>query len=169
MQLLIQLTKHLFQVLPQRSEAKKKNKVVISEVRRQGVRTRIWQEGRAQEGGKRIGPTIVQFGHGKLNPDAIEMFHPPVVSYHFPDHRTKEYRTQPQNESQQYGAAPSLHVLAQLKDGLTYSSNAPSVKLINSTPKGYTNYLAVRNKKTGLTKLIEANNITLGAVTTPPS
>ena len=109
-----------------------------------------------------MGPTLINFGHAKLNPDSLDSFEPPRVAYDFPSTQ------QQQNRMQQYGTTPLLNIELKL-DGLTYSSNTPSVKQLNLPDQHQTNFLAVRNKKTNKIKLIEANTITLGAVTTPPA
>ena len=114
-----------------------------------------------QQGGrqKRIGPILVEFGHGKLNPDALDSFDTPKVSY--------EFKSLKSSDEVAIGTAPKLNVELQV-DGLVYSSNAPSVKQINRAHPYQKTFLAVRNKKTNRIRLIEANNITLGAVITPP-
>ena len=114
-----------------------------------------------QQGGRqsKIGPVLVKFGHGKLNPDAINSFDTPNVSYKFKSLKS--------NDEVPIGTAPKLDVELKL-DGLLYSSNAPSVKQLNHAHPYQKTFLAVKNKKTNRIRLIEANNITLGAVITPP-
>jgi len=122
---------------------------VISEVLRQGGRR------------KRVGPILVNFEHGKLNPDAITSFEAPKVSY--------EFRSLKSNDEAPIGIAPKLDVELQV-DEIVYSSNAPSVKQINRPNPYQKTFLAIRNKKTKRIRLVEANTITLGAkVTAPPS
>ena len=122
---------------------------VISEVLRQGGRK------------KRVGPILVNFEHGKLNPDAITSFEAPKVSY--------EFRSLKSNDEAPIGIAPKLDVELQV-DEIVYSSNAPSVKQINRPNPYQKTFLAIRNKKTKRIRLVEANTITLGAkVTAPPS
>jgi hypothetical protein len=120
---------------------------VISEVLRQGGRR------------KRVGPILVNFGHGKLNPEAINSFEAPKVSY--------EFRSLKSNDEAPIGTAPKLDVELQI-DEMVYSSNAPSVKEINLAHPYQKTFLAVRNKITNKIKLIEANTITVGAKVTPP-
>ena len=122
-------------------------KPIISQVLRQGGRQ------------KRVGPILIKFGHGKLNPDALHCFDPPSVSYDF-----KSFNS---SDEVPIGTAPKLDVEVRA-DELVYSSNAPSVKQINREPQYQKTFVAIRNKKTNKIKLIEVNDITLGAVIKPP-
>ena len=119
----------------------------ISEVLRQGGRR------------KRVGPILVNFGHAKLNPEMINQFETPNVSY--------EFKSMNKDNEVKVGAMPKLDINLSLND-INYSSDAPSVKQLNLANPHQTTFLAIRNKKTKRIKLIEANTITLGAKTTPP-
>jgi len=123
--------------------SKEGKKAIISEVLRQGGRSR------------RIGPIVVKFEHAELKPESINDFDLPIVEHDF----------ESKNEIP-LGEAPSLKVELKL-DGTTYSSNAKSVRC--NGPQYLRNFLAIRNKKTNKTRLVEVNNVTLGAITSPPS
>ena len=125
----------------------KKPDSTISEVSRQGGRS------------KHLGPIIVDLGHGKINPDVVSSFEVQKVSYDFKS-------SNPRDEVP-IGASPSLNVELKL-DELVYSSEAPSVKQINSNEPYQKTFLAIRNKTTNKIRLIEANSITLGAIVKPP-
>ena len=122
-------------------------KGVIKEVIRQGGRQ------------KRVGPILVNFGHGKLNPEAIDCLEAPKVSY--------EFKSLKSSDDVPVGKAPKLDVEIKV-DQIMYSSNAPSVRQINTAYPYQKTFVAIRNKKTKTIKLIEANTITLGAKVTPP-
>jgi len=110
-----------------------------------------------RQGGRsrRVGPIIVKFEHAELKPESINDFDPPIVEHGF----------ESQNEIP-VGEAPSLKVELKL-DGTTYSSNAKSVRC--NGPQYLRNFIAIRNKKTNKTRLVEVNSVTLGAITSPPS
>ena len=109
-----------------------------------------------KQGGKkaRPGPVMVNFEHGKLNPEHCTDFSA-NVDYSFPDEASGDKRKKPQIELTIKGQ----HV--------NYSNAVKSVGGCASSDHLVT-YIGVRDKETNTMRLVEANVITVGAEVSPP-
>jgi len=109
-----------------------------------------------KQGGKkaRPGPIIVNFEHGKLNPERYGDFSA-NLDYSFPDEASGDKRKKPNIE---------LTIKGQHLD---YSNAAKSVGGCASSDHLVT-YIGVRDKETNTMRLVEANVITVGAEVSPP-
>ena len=109
-----------------------------------------------KQGGKkaRPGPIMVNFEHGKMNPECCGDFSA-NVDYSFPDEDSGGKRKKPKIE---------LTVKGQHLD---YSNAVKSVGGCASSDHLVT-YIGVRDKETNTMRLVEANVITVGAEVSPP-
>ena len=109
-----------------------------------------------RQGGKkaRPGPIMVNFEHGKLNPERCNQFSA-SVDYSFPDESSGDKRKKPKIE------------LAIKGQHLDYSNTVNSVAGCTSSDHLVT-YIGVRDKETNTMRLVEANVITVGAEVSPP-
>jgi len=120
----------------------------ISGVQRQGGRQ------------ERLGPVLVCFEHGQVDPDAFQLSMNPELKYEFAASATGE-------DGPPLGATPKFD-LKIASGNLVYSSSAKSVKgRMGGNPYQKT-LLAIRNKRTHRVKLIETCSVSVGALVEPP-
>lgn len=113
----------------------------------------VYRQGGRQE---RLGPVMVRFEHGQVNPEAFQRM-TPELKYQFPAG----------DDSPALGATPKFD-LKIAADNLVYSSGAKSVKgRMGGNPYQKT-LLAIRNKRTKRVRLIETSYVSVGALVEPP-
>jgi len=110
-----------------------------------------------RQGGKkaRPGPILVNFEHGKLNPERCGDFSA-NVNYAFLDQSSGDKKKKPKIE---------LTIKGQHLD---YSNNVKSVAGC-ATSDHLVTYIGIRDKETNTMRLVEANVITVGADVSPPA
>jgi len=115
-----------------------------------------------RQGGRKdsCGPILVRFDHAEVNPSAFQT-----------DFEVKKFECQfPKSDSSQgRSAGQNPQINMEISAGkLTYSTSAKSVKSRHGGSPYQRTLLAIRNKRSGLVKLVETCNVLLGAVVEPP-
>lgn len=120
---------------------------------KRGTITQVCKQGGRK---RKLGPVIVHFEHGQVNPDAFEDFRA-GLTYDFPDE---------QKDISKISSEPKLEVYVKSKH-LTYSNEAPAAKDIKPNPYTRT-LLAIRDRETNQVRLVETNTVVVaGEVTFP--
>jgi len=108
-----------------------------------------------RQGGRRdsVGPVLVRFEHGSVDPEAFNSFEVKDFAFQFP----------------KSGDKSSPDVKLDLSAGkMTYSTSAKSVKGRHGSTPYQRTLVAIRNKRTNRVKLVETSTVLLGAMVQPP-
>jgi len=132
-------------------DSRRKERTLISGVHRQGGRQ------------GRLGPVLVGFEHGQVDPESFRHMSP-ELRHEF----ASTTSSTGEDMGPAVGATPKLE-LNIATDKLSYSSSAKSVKSRMGGNPYQRTLLAIRNKRTHRVKLIETSSVCVGALVEPPA